>query len=121
MFPKEMLDCELINEENSLEIYLLIRKTTPELRKKLEEHKLRSERYLELQRFIHAKSLHGQLDAAREEILSLISGQDAAKWALRDQQFKQLINQEIDLLFKEPGRIEKAINLEGNGLPEQET
>ncbi len=48
MFPKEMLDCELINEENSLEIYMLIRKTTPELRKKLEEHKLRSERYLEL-------------------------------------------------------------------------
>jgi hypothetical protein len=36
MFPKDMLDCELVNEENSLEIYLLIRKTTPELRKKLE-------------------------------------------------------------------------------------
>jgi hypothetical protein len=49
----------LINEENSLEIYLLIKKTTPELRKKSEEHKIRSERYLELQRFIHAKSLHG--------------------------------------------------------------
>ena len=34
MFPKEMLDCELANEENSLEIYLLIKKTTPEIRKK---------------------------------------------------------------------------------------
>jgi hypothetical protein len=50
----------------------------------------------------------------------VIAGQDAAKWALRDQQFKQLINQEIELLFREPGRIEKAIDLEGDGLPEQE-
>ena len=30
MFPMELLDCELINEENSLEIYLLIKKTKPE-------------------------------------------------------------------------------------------
>ena len=59
MFPKDMLDCELVNEENSLEVYMLIRKTTPELRKKMEAHKLRSERYLELQRFMHAKKLHG--------------------------------------------------------------
>jgi hypothetical protein len=74
MFPKDLLDCELMHEENSLEIYLLIRKTTPEIRKKMQDHKIRSERYLELQRFIHSKSLHGQFDAARDEILAMVSG-----------------------------------------------
>ena len=48
MFPKEMIDCELVNEENSLEIYLLVKKTTPEIRKKQEIHKVRTERYMEL-------------------------------------------------------------------------
>ena len=48
MFPKELLDCELVNEENTLEIYILIKKTTPELRLKHEAQKVRGERYYEL-------------------------------------------------------------------------
>jgi hypothetical protein len=36
MFPRDMLDCELVNEENSFEIYLLIKKTTPEIKRKKE-------------------------------------------------------------------------------------
>lgn len=48
MFPKELLDCELVNEENTLEIYLEIKKTTAELRKKKEILKQREERYMEL-------------------------------------------------------------------------
>jgi hypothetical protein len=68
MFPKDMLDCELVNEENSLEIYLQIKKTTPEIRAKRELQKIREDRYFELQRYIHSKSLHGQLDIAREEM-----------------------------------------------------
>ena len=37
--------------------------------------------------------------------MALISGQDAEKWVLRDSQYKQLINHEIELLFRDPGRI----------------
>lgn len=72
MFPRDLLDCELVNEENSFEIYLLIKKTTPELRKKRELQKIREERYFELQKYIHSKSLHGQLDVAREEMREFI-------------------------------------------------
>jgi len=48
MFPKEMIECELVNEENSLEIYLKIKKTTNEIKKKKEKMKAREERYMEL-------------------------------------------------------------------------
>ena len=58
MFPKEMLDLELVNEEGTQEIFLVIKKTNEEIKKKKEVKKVREERYLELQRFIHAKTLN---------------------------------------------------------------
>ena len=42
---------------------------------------------------------------AREDIMAMISGQDEEQWGQRDQKFKSLLNQEIDILFKEPSRI----------------
>jgi hypothetical protein len=41
MFPRELLDCELVTEDNTLEIYLEIRKTTEEIRKRKAELKVR--------------------------------------------------------------------------------
>ena len=72
MFPKELLDCELVNEENSTEIYLMIKKTTPELRVKQEKMKLREERYLELQRFVHSKKLTGSFEEAKEYLEQML-------------------------------------------------
>ena len=34
MFPKDLLDCELVADEKSFEIFLKIKKTTLEIRKK---------------------------------------------------------------------------------------
>lgn len=48
MFPNEILDCELVNEEKSHELYIKIKKTTLELRLKLEAQKVREEVYYEL-------------------------------------------------------------------------
>ncbi len=102
MFPKEMIECELVNEENSLEIFLEIKKTTNEIKKKKEKMKAREERYMELQRFIHAKKLTGTFETAKEQLLEMISKEDFEIWSKRNEQFKTLLTSEIDLLFREP-------------------
>lgn len=62
MFPKEMLDCEFLNEENTLEIYIKIKRTSKEIKAKQELLKEREQKYLELQRFVQAKRLTGTLE-----------------------------------------------------------
>jgi hypothetical protein len=39
MFPKEMLDVEFFNEEGTQEIYLIVKKTNEQIRKKKELRK----------------------------------------------------------------------------------
>jgi predicted Zn-ribbon and HTH transcriptional regulator len=69
MFPKDLLDCELVNEENTLEIYLEIKRTTEAIRKKKEVLRVREARCKELQRFIQAKRLTGNLEGAKESLI----------------------------------------------------
>lgn len=69
MFPKELLDVELVSEENSLELYVLIKRTTQDLKAKKDNTKLREMRFTELQRFVHARKLSGSLESTREALL----------------------------------------------------
>ena len=84
MFPKENLDCEFVNEEGSLELFILIKRTTPDNKKKKEKISVRETRYLELQRFIHARKLSGTLDETREQLMKqFISLEEKAQWEQR--------------------------------------
>lgn len=123
MFPKEMLDCEMVNDESTMEMYLLIKKTNADLKKKKEVLKIREERYLELQRFIHSKRLHGDIQSAEEGLLQMVGGtnQSLEEWTRNHEAFKKLLTDEIDLIFKDPTRIQKAFDTESDGLPEKET
>ena len=87
MFPKETLDCELVNEDNSLEIYLLIKKTTPELRKRKQDLKAKELRFLELQRFVHAKKLTSTYENAKEQLLLMINKEDMVSWTKKNDKF----------------------------------
>ena len=57
MFPKVLLDVEFIAEENSLEMYLLIRKTTEEIRMKQAKLKERQRNIDLFNKFIHAMTI----------------------------------------------------------------
>ncbi len=103
MFPKDLLDVELAAEDGSQEIYLKISKTTMELRKKKELIKLREERYLELQRFIHSKALTGTNEEGKK--LFTESKEDYETWLKKHENFGKLLNEEIDLIFSDPTRI----------------
>jgi len=120
MFPKTLLDVELVAEDGSLEIYLKISKTTLELRKKKELLKVREERYLELQRYVHSKKLTGTLDGAREVLLEMVSKDDHESWSKKHEAFSKVLQEELDLVFSDPGRISRAF-AEEDPLAEDET
>lgn len=83
--------------------------------------KVREERYLELQRFIHSKKLTGSFDDGKAYLLEMLSKEDMQDWTKKNDQFKNLLLHEIDVIFKEPNRILKAFEEEGSGLPQEET
>lgn len=57
MFPRDILECELSQDDISQDFFLVIRRTTAALKAKSAEEKDRELKYLELQKFLHAKNL----------------------------------------------------------------
>lgn len=56
----------------------------------------------------------GSLDNAKESLLDMITKDDFDKWTSKNDRFKSLLNEEIDVIFKDPHRIMKAFEVEGS-------
>jgi hypothetical protein len=110
MFPRDMLDCELVNEENTLEMYVEIKRSSPELRKAQETHRVREQRLFELQRFVHGRKISGDFETTQRAMLEFISKEDK-EWVKKHENFEALIKNEFHTIFTDPGRLNKLLEL----------
>ena len=112
MFPSVLLDAELVQEELSNEMYLIIRKSSQELRLKRIADRDREEKYTELQRFIHAKNLNNT-SASKDngmlisELKKLIT--EDPEWSSKNDKYMGLINK-IEDVFGDPSRVQQAFD-----------